>query len=177
MSSCPRLGCRGWVPCTNRQGALLTGMTVGFDHRAKTSQWKFLEKVHKSFANILHLNQKLKANKRPPYVRWHSPHTLLPQTQCGADHNPPFLGFPFVLQPPRGLNEHGQASYLGTLLALLGPHTWRHVCPPGGSQSPPPPTLHRGLDFHGGMKSGETYSRRRERSPWKARGGMHWRAL
>lgn len=40
-----------------------------------------------------------------------------------------------------------------------------------------PPTLHRGLDFHGGMKSGETHSRRRERSPWKASGGMHWRAL
>lgn len=34
----------------------------------------------------------------------------------------------------RGLNGNGQASQLWTLLALLGPQTWRHFYPPGGLQ-------------------------------------------
>lgn len=95
-----------------------------------------------------------------------------PKTQSGADSNPHFSERSVHSSASmRALNENGQASHLWILLAVLGPRAQRHFCPPGGS------TALCGSGPLGGVKSGETYSSRRERSPWKARGGMHWRAL
>lgn len=103
MSPCPRLGCWGWVPCTNRQGALLTGMTVGFDHRAKTSQWEFLEKVHKSLANILHLNRKLTGKQGATLCSMAFPtHTAPPNTMWGRSQ-PPISQFPIRSSASEGL--------------------------------------------------------------------------
>lgn len=121
------------------QEGFLTGMTVGFDHRANTSQWEFLEKVHKSLVNTLHLNRKLTC-KQGATLCWMPP----PHTHCSPKHNvgqtatPHFSEFPIRSSASvRGLNEHRWASYLGTLLALLGPQMWRQLCPPRGPRSPP----------------------------------------
>lgn len=84
------------------QEGFLTGMTVGFDHRAKIFLWEFLEKVHKSLANILHLNQKLTC-KQGATLCWMPPpptHTAPPNTTWGGQQPPISQSFPFVLQPP-----------------------------------------------------------------------------
>lgn len=144
MSPCPRQGC--WrIPThgyprgrMDTQEAVATGVTAGFDHRAKTSQWDFLEEVHKSLSNILHLNRKLTC-KQGATLCWmpSAPHTLLPQTQRGADSNPHFSEFPIHSSASiRGSNENGPASHLWSLLALQGSQTRRHFCPPGGLQDP-----------------------------------------